>query len=492
MLSSSVAGQFNFGYDTLSRRTSLTRPNGVSTAYNYDSLSRLLSVLHQAGGTTIDGAAYAVDAVGNRTAKQNLLNGVTENYTYDLIYQLTQAAQGTNVTESYAYDAVGNRLTSLTVPSLSYNSSNELLSTSRSSYTYDYNGNLTSKTNSSGTTGFTWDYENRLTSVTLPGSGGTVTFKYDPFGRRIQKSGPAGTTNYLYDGANVVTDLDLNGAVLARYTQGVGIDEPLASVTGFGTAFFEADGLGSVTSLSGASGLTDTYTYKPFGITTATGSNSNRFRFTGREWDSETNLYYYRARYYDPQTGRFISEDPTSFQSGDVNFYVYVSNFPTGWVDPFGLVEGSPANLAKRKAIANAATGYEGSHDFDFESNGGSQYPPRSWKCSLFVCTVVRQAGAPIAIVVKGKSRCATAGELANPRWNPKNWRVLGEGEQPLAGDVAAVAYPGHADEPNPYTGHSAVVTPNGFTAFPCEWCLNDSRILQRSNGADYIPEVYG
>jgi YD repeat-containing protein len=85
--------------------------------------------------------------------------------------------------------------------------------------------------------------------VILPGSGGTVTFKYDPFGRRVQKNGPAGTTNYLYDGANVVTDLNSTGAVVASYAQGSGIDEPLASLSVAGTAFFEADGLGSVTSL---------------------------------------------------------------------------------------------------------------------------------------------------------------------------------------------------------------------------------------------------
>ncbi len=233
-------------------------------------------------------------------------------------------------------DAVGNRLSSLTVPSLTYNSSNELISTSRSSYTYDYNGNLISKSGSNGATSYAWDYENRLASVTLPGSGGTVSFKYDPFGRRIQKSGPAGTTNSLYDGANIVADLDVSGAVLARYTQGSGIDEPLASVTGLGAAFFEADGLGSVTSLSGASGATDGYTYKPFGITTADGSNPNRFRFTGREWDQETGLYYYRARYHDPSVGRFISEDPTWFHGG-INFYAYVGNNPTHFIDPTGL-----------------------------------------------------------------------------------------------------------------------------------------------------------
>jgi RHS repeat-associated protein len=260
-----------------------------------------------------------------------------EQYTYDPIYQLTQVTRNDGVSESYSYDAVGNRLSALTVPSLTYNGSNELLSTSKASYTYDNNGNTTSKTNASGTTTYTWDFENRLASVTLPGSGGTVTFKYDPFGRRIQKSGPAGTTNYLYDAASAITDLDANGAVLARYTQGSGIDEPLASLTGAGTAFFEADGLGSITSLSGPSGLTDTDTYKPFGITTATGTNPNRFRYTGREWDSETGLYYYRARYYDPQIGRFISEDPLGFAGSGTDFCKYVLNDPTSLTDPTGL-----------------------------------------------------------------------------------------------------------------------------------------------------------
>ena len=226
---------------------------------------------------------------------------------------------------------------SLTVPSLTYNGSNELISTSRSSYTYDYNGNLISKSGSNGATSYAWDYENRLASVTLPGSGGTVTFKYDPFGRRIQKSGPAGTTNFLYDGANIVADLDVSGTVLARYTQGSGIDEPLASVTGLGAAFFEADGLGSVTSLSGASGVTDTYTFKPFGITTANGSNPNRFRFTGREWDQETGLYYYRARYYDPAIGRFTSEDPLGFGGSGPNVYSYAFNNSPNLTDPSGM-----------------------------------------------------------------------------------------------------------------------------------------------------------
>src|SRR5206468_8711540 len=125
-LANSWAGSFGFGYDALSRRTSLTRPNGVNTSYSYDSLSRLLSVLHQAGSTTLDGASYTYDAAGNRTSKTNYLNSVTDNYTYDPLYELTQVVQGTTTTENYNYDPVGNRLSSLGVPLYQYNPSNEL------------------------------------------------------------------------------------------------------------------------------------------------------------------------------------------------------------------------------------------------------------------------------------------------------------------------------------------------------------------------------
>jgi len=130
----------------------MTRPNSITTNYSYDNLSPLLTVLHQAGSSTIDGATYTVDAAGNRTSKADALAGVTSNYTYDAIYQLTQVTQGGNTTESYSYDPVGNRTASLGVASYTTNSSNQLTATSNASYTYDANGNTTSKTDSTGTT----------------------------------------------------------------------------------------------------------------------------------------------------------------------------------------------------------------------------------------------------------------------------------------------------------------------------------------------------
>jgi RHS repeat-associated protein len=334
----SGGSSFGFSYDALSRRTHMTRPNSITTNYSYDNLSRLLSVLHQSGSTTLDGATYTVDNAGNRTAKTDQYANVTSNYTYDPIYELTQVTQATNTTESYTYDAVGNRLSSLGVSPYSVNVSNELTSTPSTTYTYDANGNSLTKVNSSGTTTFAWDFENRLSSVTLPGSGGTVSFKYDPFGRRIYKSSSSGTSVFAYDGDNLIEETNSSGTVAARYSQGLNIDEPLAMLRSSTTSYYQADGLGSITSLSsGAGALSQTYTFDSFGKQTASsGSLTNPFQYTARESDAETGLYYYRARYYDPQGGRFISEDPLAFEAGS-DFYVYVMNNPIYGIDPSGL-----------------------------------------------------------------------------------------------------------------------------------------------------------
>jgi RHS repeat-associated protein len=350
----SGSGNFGFSYDALSRRTQMTRPNGLKSVYAYDNLSRLLSVLHQSGSTTLDGATYTVDNAGNRTAKTDLYANVTSNYTYDPIYELTQVTQATT-TETYTYDAVGNRLSSLGVSPYNVNTSNELTSTPSTTYSYDNNGNTLTKVNSSGTAQYFWDFENRLTSVTLPGSGGTVSFKYDPWGRRIYKSSSSSTSIYAYDGNNLIEETNASGAAVARYTQGLNIDEPLAMLRSSMTSYYEQDGLGSVTSLSNAAGaLGNTYSYDSYGnLTASTGSLVNSFRFTARDFDTETNLQFSRNRYYDPNPGRFLNEDRIRFRAG-VNFYRYVSNSPVNLLDPFGLL---PSAKCACKIAAGAAAG---------------------------------------------------------------------------------------------------------------------------------------
>jgi RHS repeat-associated protein len=337
-LANSWAGSFTFSYDALSRRTQLTRPNNIATNYSYDNQSRLLSVLHQLSGSTIDGAVYTVDAGGNRTSKADQLAGLTSTYGYDAIYELTGVTQGANTTESYTYDPVGNRLSSLGVSPYGYNTSNELTSTPSASYGYDNNGNTSSKTDSAGATNYTWDFENRLISVTLPGTGGTITFKYDPMGKRIYKNSSAGTSIYVYDGPNLIEEVNSSGAVVIRYVQSLNIDEPLAQVQGTNTLSYEADGLGSITSLTNTGGsIAASYTYDSFGnLTASTGSLINPFLYTAREFDSETGLYFYRARQFDATGGRFLSEDRRRFKA-DPNFYTYVFNSPVNYVDPYGL-----------------------------------------------------------------------------------------------------------------------------------------------------------
>jgi RHS repeat-associated protein len=174
--------------------------------------------------------------------------------------------------------------------------------------------------------------------VTLPGSGGTVTFKYDPLGRRIEKSSSTATSVFAYDGDNLIEEANSSGAVVARYTQTQNIDEPLAMLRSSATSYYTADGLGSVTSLTNSVGAAaQTYTYDSFGkLTTSSGSLTNPFQYTGRESDPETGLYYYRARYYDPVAGRFLSEDPLRTGGGDMDFYRYSSDDPTNVSDPYG------------------------------------------------------------------------------------------------------------------------------------------------------------
>jgi RHS repeat-associated protein len=167
---------------------------------------------------------------------------------------------------------------------------------------------------------------------------GVLSFKYDPFGRRIYKSSSSATSVYAYDGDNLVEETNAAGAVVARYSQTRNIDEPLAMLRSAATSYYHADGLGSITSLSNTAGsIANTYTYDSFGkLTASTGSLVNSFQYTARELDTETGLYYYRARYYDPNVGRFLAEDPVGFDAGQ-NFYQYVRNNPILLIDPTGL-----------------------------------------------------------------------------------------------------------------------------------------------------------
>jgi RHS repeat-associated protein len=194
---------------------------------------------------------------------------------------------------------------------------------------YDANGNLASD----GLASYTWNARNQLTSLSGAPNG---SFAYDAQGRRRVRT-TSETTSYLYDGANAAQEL-VGGNPTANILTG-GVDEVFQRTDSAGASAVLTDALGSTVALVDGSGAVQTqYTYEPFGATTSSGAASgNPAQYTGRENDG-TGLYYYRARYYNPALGRFLSEDPLGFGGGDVSLFAYVGNAPTQHTDPTGQV----------------------------------------------------------------------------------------------------------------------------------------------------------
>jgi RHS repeat-associated protein len=150
----------------------------------------------------------------------------------------------------------------------------------------------------------------------MPSDWNTISYVYDPGGRRIEKKydGQA-VMKYLYDGDSIIAEYDATGALVHKYIYGPGVDQPICMIDvadANATYYYHFDGLGSVIALTDSAGaVANLYEYSIFGEVSASDPNHpNRFLFTGREFDTETGLYYYRARYYNATIGRFLQTDP--------------------------------------------------------------------------------------------------------------------------------------------------------------------------------------
>ncbi|HIJ71300.1 MAG TPA: hypothetical protein HPP87_08050 [Planctomycetes bacterium] len=175
-----------------------------------------------------------------------------------------------------------------------------------------------------------------------------VTYEYDFLGRRIAKTAGGVRTEYVYDGDQVIAEYNSSGTLLRKFIYGPGIDEPICMIDvagGGGIYYYHFNGLGSVVALSDNSGaIVERYEYDVYGQVQIMSSDfeirdsslyNNPYMFTGRRLDDETGLYYYRARMYHPELGRFIQPDPLEYYDG-MNMYAYVGNNPLNWIDPSG------------------------------------------------------------------------------------------------------------------------------------------------------------
>ncbi|MFH1947129.1 MAG: RHS repeat-associated core domain-containing protein [Candidatus Magasanikbacteria bacterium] len=347
----------------------LNYDNGTETNYTYDDLHRL-SILEitNASSTSLFKHEYNYDAESNRTQLvENDTNIV--NYTYDNLEQLTGATyldDKGNQNISITYDIWGNRtLLNTTLGSTNYNyaqNSNELTAYSQNgrlntSLTYDDNGSLTQESYSRlgkdiRTVNYSWDSQNRLKQIdyaylgrpaylpTLPNN--IMQFAYDDFGNRIKKTVNNESTYYLNNGLTVLNEIAETGTIDKSIVQGLG---QIAEIDKDGNIqFIHSDVLGSTVLITDGQGeVVAEYEYDAFGsVVGKSGLAESSYLFTNQEFDNESELYYYNARYYNPTLGRFISRDPMLGRDGDVlskNSYIYVKNNPLKYVDPTGEEE---------------------------------------------------------------------------------------------------------------------------------------------------------
>ncbi|MDD3597415.1 RHS repeat-associated core domain-containing protein, partial [Sulfuricurvum sp.] len=296
----------------------------------------------------------------------------------------------------YRYDPSGNDISH---PLRRYDDTNHrLISDERYRYTYGSNGELLSKRSDTEEILYTYDERYRLirvvygvieqsshapayssklsisSALSTPSTRHTQTFsfEYDPLGRRISKHFRSESQEYhhryLYDGESIVAIYDgEDERLLATLIHDRSVDTPL-SITTYEredetlkseltmedyqiyqqtlrhTYYYHRDHQNSIIALTCQEGkIVERYDYDPFGNITLEEHTEgiqtlNPYRYTGREYDAP-DLYYYRARYYDPTIGRFITSDPIGYLSGDFNFYRYVGNDPVNFIDPLGLAK---------------------------------------------------------------------------------------------------------------------------------------------------------
>ena len=310
----------SYTFDGVGNMQTLRYPNGVTNLWQYDPLNRLTNLTWKVTTTTLGTFSYQLGPTGNRTKLVETVGtspatSRTNQWQYDSLYRLTNEiiTTATSGTLGYGYDAVGNR-TNRTVTGLSLTNQSPTFNTNDWLNTdgYDRDGNTTA---SAGVT-YGYDVVDRIIAVT---NGSTViTIEYDGDGNRVRKTISGVATYYLLDDRNptgyaqVVEEWVVgSGSANLSRVYAHGLDLISQRVIGGATSYYGFDGHGSTRFLTSTRGtITDTYAYDAYGtLIASTVSTANNYLYSGEQYDSDLGFYYLRARYFNPQTGRFWTAD---------------------------------------------------------------------------------------------------------------------------------------------------------------------------------------
>ncbi|MBN2488770.1 MAG: RHS repeat protein, partial [Methanosarcinaceae archaeon] len=449
-----------YSYDANSNLIGMTYPNSISTEYLYDENNQLVELINKDTTQVVSSFEYTMDAVGNRLSVEELFSGrfesepgvpqvLTTSYEYDSLYRLTQVNYPFDKTVSYNYDPMGNRISMTnTIDGIDetidyvYDAGDRLLQSGDITYAYDNNGNTILKTENPGrVTSYGYNGENRLISLSKifdKSQRDLYNFEYDGDGNRISKTVIRGkntqSSDYLLDVNSilpqVLTESDKKGTNYYTYgTDLISMTDPQR-----GEFYYHYDGLGSVRSLSDSKESIKTiYLYDAFGqIDKELGHVDNDFLFTGEQMDDETGLIYLRARYYDPDTGRFITKDPfVGFisKTQSINRYVYTMNNPVNHIDPSGYssemvnskkIKKNP--LAMIIPTASAATKPKLSESTTAVSISWS-LTESLWSAAEGVAQYVQVGGSSFVSGIKAAFTMKKIGDVGE-KWNSREYRL--------------------------------------------------------------------
>lgn len=318
-------------------------PGGSIQTKNYNNLMQLEGIEVKDPAQNIKmNYGYTYDEVGNIDSKSTEHGNY--KYNYDELYRLIEAVNPSN-TESFTYDKVGNRKTTqVSQAPWNYNGNHELESRPNITYQYDDNGSTTQITKAGQNTTLIYNGSNRLSEV-KDHSGATVaTYYYDPFGRRLSKDVSGTKTYFMYTPQGLSGEYTESGSLIRGYGYKPGghwTTDPLYLKTGNTRDkyyFYQNDHLGTPQKLMSTTGaIVWSAKYEAFGKANIDiNLVENPLRFAGQYEDQETGFHQNRYRYYSPELGRYVTQDPIGL-AGGINPFVYVYDNPLFDTDSWGL-----------------------------------------------------------------------------------------------------------------------------------------------------------